>query len=102
MVSLMTTVKTTVNLDEGVWEEFKRAVSSRYGGTRNLSGVVEYAISNYNMVRLLRDSAKAIGLNVEEYPSSSEVEEKRPSVSVDSASILREMRDGRQTRLHGQ
>ena len=97
----MNTTKTTVNLDEEVWEEFKKTVNTRYGSTRNLSNVVEAAISNYNMVMLLRSSAKKMELDVV-YPSSNEVEEKRPSSPVDSAKVLREMRDGRQDRLLGQ
>ena len=100
-VNLMNTTKTTVNLDEEVWEEFKKTVNTRYGSTRNLSNVVEAAISNYNMVMLLRSSAKKMELDVV-YPSSNEVEEKRPSSPVDSAKVLREMRDGRQDRLLGQ
>ena len=31
-VNLMTVVKTTINIDEKVWEEFKKTVSNRYGG----------------------------------------------------------------------
>lgn len=96
------TIKTTVNIDEDVWEEFKKAVSTRYGSTRNLSGAVEHAINNYNTVRLLRRSAKTLELPPAEYPSSSEVEERRPEVAVDSSSVLREMRDDRKTRILGQ
>jgi len=99
-VSLTTTVKTTVNIDEDVWEEFKRTVDRRYGGTRNLSKVVEEAISNYNTLELLRDAARALNVEPGEYPSSTEVETIRPS--VDGASmIVREMRDEREARLHG-
>lgn len=96
------TIKTTVNIDKDVWEEFKKAVSTRYGSTRNLSGAVEHAINNYNTVRLLRRSAKTLELTAAEYPSSSEVEERRPEVAVDSSSVLREMRDDRKTRILGQ
>ena len=97
----MTVVKTTVNIDEKVWEEFKRTVSNRYGGLRNLSGAVENAIRNYNMVEVLRESSSKLGINPE-YPSSREVEQRRPSIPVESSDVLREMREGRQSRLHGQ
>lgn len=97
----MTVVKTTVNIDEKVWEEFKKTVSNRYGGLRNLSGAVESAIRNYNMVELLRESASKLGVDPD-YPSSREVEQRRPAAPVGSSEVLREMRDGRQSRLHGQ
>ncbi len=97
----MTVVKTTINIDEKVWEEFKKTVSNRHGGLRNLSGAVESAIRNYNMVEVLRESSSKLGIEPE-YPSSREVEQRRPSVPVESSEILREMRDGKQSRIHGQ
>lgn len=97
----MTVVKTTINIDEKVWDEFKKTVNNRYGGLRNLSGAVESAIRNYNMVEVLRESASKLGVDPE-YPSSREVEQRRPTVTVSSSDVLREMRDGRQSRLYGQ
>jgi hypothetical protein len=32
---------TVIKIDEKVWEEFKREVNSRYGGSRNLSKIIE-------------------------------------------------------------
>ncbi len=86
-VNLTTTVKTTVNIDEEVWEEFKRAVNRRYGGTRNLSKAVEEAISSYNTVELLREAAKALDVEPGEYPSSSEVEKNRPTAAGTSGLV---------------
>ena len=100
-VRLMTVVKTTVNIDEKLWEEFKRTLSNRYGGLRNLSGVVEGAIRNYNLVEVFRESASKLGIELE-YPSSEEVEARRPSISVDSYDVLNEIHKGRQARLHEQ
>lgn len=37
---------TAINIDEKIWEEFKRAVNRRYGGSRNLSKIVEEAMSS--------------------------------------------------------
>jgi hypothetical protein len=37
----MADVKTTINVDEETWNEFKRNVASRYGSIRNLSSAVE-------------------------------------------------------------
>jgi len=91
----MTTVKTTVNISEEVWEEFKRMVNSRYGGSRNLSQVVEEAIRSYNVVEMFRESVGDLGAEISVYPSSGEVEAKRPTVPESSARIIREMRDGR-------
>ena len=99
-VSLTTTVKTTINIDEKVWEEFKRTVDRRYGGSRNLSKVVEEAISNYNTLELLREAAKALRIEPGEYPSSAEVETTRPSAEGTSR-LVKEMRDDREARLHG-
>ncbi|MCK4438530.1 hypothetical protein KAV47_05610 [Candidatus Bathyarchaeota archaeon] len=98
-MSLMTTVKTTINIDEDVWEEFKRTVARRYGGTRNLSQVVEEALMNYNTLELLRASARELGVDLGRYPSSNEVEMNRPMVPGSSAEFVREMRDERADRV---
>lgn len=90
----MPEVKTTIIIDEKVWEEFKKTVSNRHGGLRNLSGAVETAIRNYNMVEVLRESSSKLGIDPE-YPSSREVEQRRPSVPVESSEILRESRKRR-------
>ena len=50
----MTTVKTTIVVDEETWTEFKKVVSSRYGGLRKLSFAVEEAIKCFNAPELLR------------------------------------------------
>jgi len=98
----MTTVKTTINISEEVWEEFKRTVNSRYGSSRSLSQLVEEAIRSYNVVEMLQESAGDLGVELGEYPSSSEVEARRITVPESSARILREMRDDRETRVLGQ
>lgn len=98
----MTTVKTTVNIDEKVWESFKNTVNRRYGGSRNLSKMVEEAIRNYNTLEILRSSAKTLEIEISEYPSSTEIEANRPVMEDDSTDIIREMRDDRESRLLGQ
>ena len=95
----MTTVKTTVNISKEVWEEFKRTVNSRYGGSRSLSQVVEEAIRGYNVVEVLRESAGDLGVEIGEYPSRSEVGARRPTVPVSSARVLKKIRDDREARV---
>jgi len=98
----MTAVKTTINISEEVWEEFKRTVNSMYGGARSLSQVVEEAIRSYNVVEMLRESEEDLGVEIGGYSSGSEVEARRPTVSGSSAKILREMRGAREARILGQ
>jgi len=88
----MTTVKTTITISEEVWEEFKRTLNSSYGGSRSLSQVVEEAIRSYKVVEMLKVSAGDLGVEIDEYPSSSEVEARRPRFPGSSARILREIR----------
>lgn len=75
---------TAINIDEKIWEEFKRAVNSRYGGSRNLSKIVEEAMSSYNVVETLQISAKELGVEATGYLSSSEVEAHGGSMAVES------------------
>ena len=89
---LMTLVKTTITISEEVWEEFKRTVNSRYGGSRSPSQVVEEAIRSYNVVEMLQVSAGDLGVEIGGYPSSSEVDVRRPRFPVSSVRILREIR----------
>jgi len=95
----MTTVKTTITTSEEVWEEFKRTMNSRYGGSRSLSQVVEEAIRSYNVVEMFRESAGDLGIEIGEYLSSSEVEERRPTVPGSSARVLKKIKDGREARV---
>jgi predicted CopG family antitoxin len=88
----MTTIKTTITISEEVWEEFKRTVNLRYGGSRSLSQVVEEAIRIYNVVEMFWGSAGDLGVEIGGYPSSSEVEARRPTFPGSSARILREIR----------
>ena len=95
----MTTIKTTITISGEVWEEFKRTVNSRYGGSRSLNQVVEEAIRRYNVVEMLRESAGDLGVEIGGYPSSGEVEAGRPTVPGSSARVLKKIRDGREARV---
>ncbi|HUV54937.1 MAG TPA: hypothetical protein VMW03_07000 [Candidatus Krumholzibacteriaceae bacterium] len=95
----MTTVKTTIDIDEEVWEGFKRTVARRYGGTLSAGQVIEEIIRGYVVAEFLRESSGILGVDVDEYPSSSEVERNRPSVQGSSADAVRNMRDERADRF---
>jgi hypothetical protein len=75
---------TAIKIDEKIWEEFKREVNSRYGGSRNLSKIVEEVISSYNVVETLQISAKELRVEVTGYPSSSEAEAHGGSIVMES------------------
>ena len=75
---------TTIKIDEKVREEFKKTVNSRYGGSRNLSKIVDETINSYNVVETLPISAKELGVEVTEHPPISEVEAHRGSIAVES------------------
>lgn len=101
MVNHMGTVKTTIVVDEKVWNEFKRIVSSRYGGLRKLSSTVEEAIRSFNAVDLLNSFSRSIGLDTSAYPSTKEVKSRRPKLATSAGRVVREMRDERQGRVSG-
>jgi len=97
----MTTVKTTIVVDEETWTEFKKVVSSRYGGLRKLSFAVEEAIKSFNAPEVIRSFSSSVGLTTSIYPSSNEVKSRRPKLNTSSAEALRKMRDEREARLSG-
>jgi light-regulated signal transduction histidine kinase (bacteriophytochrome) len=59
-------------------------VNSRYGGSRNLSKIIEEVISSYNVVETLQISVKELGVEVTGYPPCSEVEAHGGSIVVES------------------
>jgi len=65
----MASVKTTINIDEETWKRFKKTVSSRYGGIRNLSGAVEEAIKCFNTEGLLSRFMEMAGIGMGAYDS---------------------------------
>lgn len=97
----MTTVKTTINIDEETWNRFKRAVSSRQGSLRNLSGAVEEAIKAFDTEELMNAFMGAMGIETGRYPSLNEVEEGRPRSVTSAGETVRVMRDERDARLSG-
>ena len=97
----MTSVKTTINIDEETWKRFKRTVSSRYGGIRNLSGAVEEAIKCFNTEGLLSRFMEMAGIGMGAYPSLKEVEERRPKPGTSAGEVVRAMRDERVARISG-
>lgn len=101
MVSLMNTIKTTINIDEETWNEFKRAVSSRYGSVRKLSFAVEEAIQCFNTAELLNRFRELMGIGAVVYPSIREIEKRRPRLEVSAGEEVRAMRDEREARMSG-
>jgi len=97
----MTTVKTTINIDEETWDRFKKTVSSRYGGIRNLSGAVEEAIKCFNTEELLSRFMEMTGIGMGAYPSLKDVKEERPQPGTSAGEAVRAMRDERVARLSG-
>lgn len=94
-------VKTTIVVDEKVWNQFKKTISSRYGSHRNLSPAVEEAIKCFNAVQLLNSFSSAMGFDTKIYPSIRDVESRRPKLKTSTGKIIREMRDEREAHIHG-
>jgi hypothetical protein len=97
----MTTIKTTIVIDEETWTEFKKVVSLRYGGLRKLSFAVEEAIKCFNAPELMRSFSSSLGLDSSIHPSSNEIKSRRPKLNISSAEALRKMRDEREARISG-
>ena len=55
---------TTIKIDEKVWEEFKRTVNSRYGGSRKLSKIVEETHKQLQRRRDATDFSEGLGVEV--------------------------------------
>ena len=96
MANHMDTVKTTINVDDETLREFKRMVTSKYGSARRLSIAVEEAMRTYNSMEILSAYAEKEGIALATYPSSREVEERRPLVKASAGETVREMRDARE------
>lgn len=90
--------KTTIVVDEGLWNRFKEFVFQMYGSSRKLSDVVEESIKTMDSVGLLMELAKLMGISGS-FPSSREIVERRPVVAELVGKIVREMRDEREARL---
>jgi len=89
-------VKTSLSIDEKVWQDFRKMALGRYGSTKRLSSIVEEALRTYDTRSLMEELGKKLGLTISTYPSSKELKEARPSVKVSAGDIVREMRDERQ------
>ena len=100
-VNLMGTIKTTIVIDEDTWTEFKKVVTSRYGGLRKLSFAVEEAIKCLNAVELLRSFSSSVRLDTTIHPSSIEIKSRRPKLNTSSGEAVRKMRDEREARISG-
>jgi len=96
MVNHMDAVKTTINVDDEILREFKKMTSTRYGSVRKLSAAIEEAMRSYNPTGILSTYAEKEGISLAAYPSSREVEERRPRVEVSAGEEVRGMRDARE------
>jgi len=97
----VTTTKTTINIDEETWNRFKKAVSSRQGSLRNLSGAVEEAIRTFDTEELVKALMEATGIEPGGFPSLREVEDGRPRLATSAGETVRAMRDERDARVSG-
>ena len=100
MVSCVGSVKATIVINEGVWNEFKRMVSSRYG-FKKFSFALEEVIKCFNAAELLSTFSKFMGITISVYPSVKDVENRRPKLKTSAGKIIREMRHERETRVYG-
>ena len=95
----MNKIKTTINIDEETWKEFKKMVSSRYGSTRKLSYAVEEAIQCFNTAELLNRFTKLMGIDAGVYPSLKEIKERRPKLETSAGEEVRAIRDEREASI---
>jgi len=93
----MGAVKTTINIDEETLREFKKMTTSKYGSARRLSAAIEEAMRSYNPTSVLREFAEREDIPLATYPSTREVELRRPRVEASAGLEVREMRDARET-----
>jgi len=94
MVNLVK-VKTTVQVDSRLLEQFRALAAAKHGGTRALSSELEEAIRAFSPQEVIRSLAANLNLKVNRYPSLEDVARDRPSVNVSAAETLRELRDHR-------
>lgn len=97
----MTTVKTTINIDEDTWNRFKKTVFSRYGAIRNLSDAVEEAIKSIDAEEQLSLFMKESGIDADTYPSLKEVVDRRVKLETSAGEEVREMREKRVASISG-
>lgn len=97
MANHMDAVKTTINVDDETLREFKKMTTSRYGTSRKLSAAIEEAMRSYNSSMILSEYAEKEGITLTSYPSSREVEERRPKLEASVGEEVRAMRNDRET-----
>lgn len=98
-ITVLPDVKTTILLDQAVWESLRDYVLSRYGTARKLSAGVSEALRAFDSLGLVATLSNQLKLGPMRYPSSEEVKARRPKVQVSAGRTIREMRDARQTRV---
>ena len=96
----MRPIKTTIVVDEELWNRFKEFVFQRYGSYRKLSEAIEESIKTMDSIGLIMEFAKLMGISGA-FPSSREIVERRSSVDVSAGQVAREMRNEREKRLSG-
>ncbi len=99
MAKLMGTIKTTITIDEEVWNQLKRTISSKYRNLRKLSTAVEEAIKTFNTSEVLNEFSALLNINTSTYPSNKEVKERRPKLETSAGKTIREMRDEREAHI---
>ncbi|MEM2937541.1 MAG: hypothetical protein QXJ63_03240 [Candidatus Bathyarchaeia archaeon] len=95
----MGTIKTTIIIDEKVWNQLKRTISSRSQNLRKLSATVEEAIKTFSTTEVLNEFSALLNINATTYPSNKEVRDRRPKLETSAGKIVREMRDEREAHI---
>ncbi|MGB9959595.1 MAG: hypothetical protein ACPLKQ_03620 [Candidatus Bathyarchaeales archaeon] len=95
----MSTIKTTITIDEEVWNQLKRTVSSKHRNLRKLSATVEEAIKTFNTSEVLNEFSTILNINANTYPSNKEVKERRPKLKTSAGETIREMRNEREAHI---
>jgi len=94
-------VKTTIIVDEKLWSRIRQSIIPRSANSKNLSKTAEEALRMFDAEGMLLKLAERLDIDVEGYPSSSEIRRGRPKVGAPAADTVREMRESREKSLSG-
>jgi len=94
-------LKTTIIVDEELWNRIRQSILPRSASSKNLSKTVEEALRMFDAEGMLFKLARRLGIEIEGYPSSSEIRRGRPKVGIGVADTVREMRESREKSLSG-
>jgi hypothetical protein len=82
-------VKTSIMVDEGLWEIFKAKASSRRG-PKGVSGAVEEVLEEELGERVVAEALERMGSGA---PTGLEVKPVRPRIATSAGEVISELRD---------